>query len=208
MTKKFQTPQEEFWAGDFGNEYSRRNTDERWVASNTVLFSRILAKCHAVGSMIEFGSNIGLNLKAVRTLLPQVRLTAIEINASAVEQLRSWGGANEIHHGSIFDFKSDATWDLALIKGVLVHVNPDFLPRVYESLYRASGRYIAIAEYYNPTPVEVVYRGHSGRLFKRDFAGEMLDAYPKLRLVDYGFSWHRDPLFPQDDCNWFLLEKA
>jgi spore coat polysaccharide biosynthesis protein SpsF len=26
-------------------------------------------------------------------------------------------------------------------------------------------------------------------------------------LVDYGFAYHRDPNFPQDDITWFLLEK-
>ena len=45
------------------------------------------------------------------------------------------------------------------------------------------------------------------KLFKRDFAGELLDAFPSLDLVDYGFVYHRDPNFPQDDMNWFLLEK-
>ena len=64
-----------------------------------------------------------------------------------------------------------------------------------------------IAEYYNPTPVEVTYRGHSRRLFKRDFAGELLSAYDDLQLVDYGFSYHGDPVMPQDDITWFLLEK-
>jgi len=178
------------------------------VASNIALFSRLLAKCRKVDSVIEFGSNIGNNLKALRSLLPQAKLTALEINASAVEKLRAWGGAERIHHGSILEFEPQATWDLALIKGVLVHIQPEQLPRVYEALHRACGRYIAIVEYYNPTPVEIVYRGHAGRLFKRDFAGEMLDTYPDLRLVDYGFVWRRDPLFPQDDATWFVLEKA
>ena len=36
------------------------------------------------------------------------------------------------------------------------------------------------------------YRGHTARLFKRDFAGEMLDRFSDLRLVDYGFRYHRD----------------
>jgi pseudaminic acid biosynthesis-associated methylase len=207
MNKIFQTLQEEFWAGEFGDEYSSRNVGDLLIASNIALFSRILSRCQAVGSLIEFGANIGLNLKAIRGLLPKAELTALEINASAIEQLRVWGGAKEIHHASILDFSADRVWDIALIKGVLVHTNPDFLPRVYESLYRASGRYIVVVEYYNPTPVEVAYRGHAGKLFKRDFAGELLDAYPDLHVMDYGFVWHRDPAFPQGDCNWFLLEK-
>lgn len=208
MSKAYQTEQEDFWAGEFGDEYSKRNVGERLVASNTALFARMFSRCHGVRSLIEFGANIGLNLRAMRGLMPQLELSAIEINASAVEQLRAWGGAKAVHHASILDFRAEGIWDIALIKGVLIHINPEFLPRVYESLHQASGRYIAIVEYYNPTPVEVVYRGHSGRLFKRDFAGEMLDAYPGLRVVDYGFVWRRDPAFPQDDATWFLLEKA
>ncbi|HND74014.1 MAG TPA: hypothetical protein PKW10_06205, partial [Saprospiraceae bacterium] len=68
--------------------------------------------------------------------------------------------------------------------------------------------YILIAEYYNPSPVTLNYRGHSNRLFKRDFAGDMLDQYPDLRLIDYGFCYRRDNLFPQDDITWFMLEKS
>jgi len=57
------------------------------------------------------------------------------------------------------------------------------------------------------TSSDIPYRGHSDRLFKRDFAGEMLEAYPGLALVDYGFAYRRDPVFPQDDISWFLLRK-
>ena len=74
-------------------------------------------------------------------------------------------------------------------------------------MFQSSHRYICIAEYYNPTPVEVPYRGHQNKMFKRDFAGEMLDKFQDLRLLDYGFVYHRDTQFPQDDVNWFLLEK-
>jgi hypothetical protein len=28
-----------------------------------------------------------------------------------------------------------------------------------------------------------------------------------MHLCDYGFVYHRDPLFPQDDITWFLMEK-
>jgi len=37
-------------------------------------------------------------------------------------------------------------------------------------------KYVLINEYFNPTPTEIVYRGHSAKLFKRDFAGEFLDS--------------------------------
>jgi spore coat polysaccharide biosynthesis protein SpsF len=90
---------------------------------------------------------------------------------------------------------------------VLIHINPDRLQDVYDLLYKTSRRYICLAEYYNPTPVKVDYRGHKNKLFKRDFAGEMLDRFKDLELLDYGFVYHRDNNFPQDDLNWFLLRK-
>ena len=90
---------------------------------------------------------------------------------------------------------------------MLIYINPDLLPTVYDLLYQTSSRYIFISEYYNPTPVSVPYRGHVEVMLKRDFAGEMLDRFEDLRLVSYGFSYHRDNNFPQGDGNWFLLEK-
>lgn len=203
----YKTEQEHFWAGEFGNDYLVRNRGNTLVGGNLRLFSTILAACGPVASVIEFGANIGLNLIALKQLLPAADLSAIEINDTAAAALRELGGV-KVYHQSILDFAPDAPRELAFTKGVLIHINPDMLPEVYQRLYHSSSRYICVAEYYNPSPVEVNYRGHEARLFKRDFAGELLDAYPDLRLVDYGFSYHRDNNFPQDDINWFLLEKV
>ncbi len=202
----FSTPQEQFWAGQFGDDYTDRNTGARWVASNLALFSRILAATVGVRSVIEFGANRGLNLLALRQLLPDARLSAVEINAKAVEALRQFSWL-DVTHASLLDFKPAAQSDLVLVKGVLIHLNPEVLASVYELLRAASSRYICIVEYYNPSPVTIPYRGHTDRLFKRDFAGEVLARYPDLRLLDYGFVYHGDPNFPQDDLTWFLLEK-
>ena len=203
----FKTEQESFWAGAFGDEYATRTSGDQWVANNTALFSRILARTGSIASVIEFGANIGLNLKAIHHLLPSAELAAIEINQSAADQLEEWGGATRIYRQSVLDFKATQKWDLVLIKGVLIHINPDELNTVYDVLHKSSRRYICVAEYYNPSPVEVTYRGHAEKLFKRDFAGELLNRFPDLQLVDYGFVYRRDPNFPQDDCTWFLLKK-
>lgn len=203
----FKTEQEEFWAGNFGDDYSRRNTDENWAASNLSLFSAILHRTEKISSLIEFGANIGLNLKAIQKLLPNAKLDAIEINKLAASELKHWGGVSKIYQQSILDFKPVKKWDFVLIKGVLIHINPAELNSIYQVLVNSSRQYICIVEYYNPVPVEVPYRGHAGKLFKRDFAGEILDQNPNLRLVDYGFVYRRDSNFPQDDCTWFLLEK-
>ncbi len=202
----FSTPQEHFWAGQFGDDYTDRNTGARAVASNLALFSRILAATEGVRSAIEFGANRGLNLMALRQLLPDARLAAVEINAKAVEALQQFSWL-EVTHASLLDFKPAAQSDPVLVKGVLIHLNPDVLANVYELLHAASARYICIVEYYNPSPITIQYRGHPDRLFKRDFAGEVLARYEDLRLLDYGFVYHGDPNFSQDDLTWFLLEK-
>jgi len=206
MQFEFKTDQEKFWAGQFGDEYIKRNTGARALADTVALFSRILSRCPGSESLIEFGANTGINLRAIRSLRPTMSLDAVEINENAVSELTRWGGARRVYHRSILDFEAEKTYDVALIKGVLIHVNPEYLARVYDSLHRASRRYIVVAEYFNPTPVEVEYRGHTARLFKRDFAGEMLDRFQNLRVVDYGFVWSRDPVFTQDDLTWFVLE--
>lgn len=205
MNRK-KTEQESFWAGEFGNAYVERNQGEKLIAANIRLFANILSRTRQINSVIEFGANIGLNLRAIRSLLPYSKTSAIEINDKAVSLLRNLP-ETEIFHQSILDFESERQWDMTLIKGVLIHIAPDSLPNVYDRLYNASSRYICIVEYYNPTPVEVNYRGHANRLFKRDFAGEMLDRFADLTIVDYGFVWHRDPAFPRDDVTWFLLER-
>lgn len=203
----FQTPQEEFWAGKFGDEYIERNVSAAYLASNLNFFAKTLQHAGKPTSLIEFGANVGMNLKAIQLLYPDVKLHGIEINPKAANSLGQQIGKANVYQGSIFDFEPTQQFDVSLIKGVLIHIQPDMLPAVYEKLYVASNRFILICEYYNPSPVAIPYRGHNDRLFKRDFAGEMLDHYDDLRLADYGFCYKRDPAFPQDDITWFLLEK-
>ena len=205
--KKYETLQEEFWAGDFGEDYIGRNESEQLLASNLSMFSAALRQAGNITSCLEMGANIGNNLRALKLLYPKIALTAVEINPSAANRLRELIGAENVFEGSVFEYPVADKVNLLLIKTVLIHINPEKLSALYEKMYRTSSRYILICEYYNPIPVSISYRGHEDRLFKRDFAGDMLDAYPDLRLLDYGFTYHRDPVFPQDDITWFLMEK-
>ncbi len=202
-----QTEQEKFWQGEFGNEYIDRNQSNILLASNISFFSKIFDRTGKVNSILEFGCNVGMNLKAIKALLPESNLSGIEINKRAVENLKKWKGEAKVIHGSILEVELDNVFDLTLIKGVLIHINPERLDDVYTRLYNFSEKYICIAEYYNPTPITISYRGHENRLFKRDFAGELMSKYPDLELVDYGFLYRNDPMFPQDDITWFLMKK-
>jgi pseudaminic acid biosynthesis-associated methylase len=170
----YKTEQEEFWAGKFGDDYTERNQGSQLIASNTALFASIIARTQQVSSILEFGANRGLNLLALRNLLPVAELSAVEINPKAVKDLEAIKDL-KIYQQSILDFSIDYQRELVLSKELLIHIAPEMLPQAYKVLYESSSRYICLAEYYNPTPVKVEYRGNKSKLFKRDFAGEMMD---------------------------------
>lgn len=206
-TKQYKTDQEEFWAGSFGKDYIERNQGADLLAANLNFFAKALLRAGPIASVTEFGANIGMNLKALKLLYPRIRAKAIEINPEAAEHLKTVIGNENTYCGSMLDYDPSETTELALIKGVLIHTNPDHLNRVYDLLYKVSTKYVLVCEYYNPSPVAIPYRGHNDRLFKRDFAGEMLEKFKSLKLIDYGFAYRRDPAFPQDDITWFLMQK-
>lgn len=203
----YATEQEKFWAGDFGTNYIKRNIGAEPLAANLALFAEILKPLPAIGSILEAGANAGMNLRALSLLLPRARLSAVEINDTAVAALREWGALEAIYHQSLLDFVPGRQWDFVFAKTVLIHLSPEHLATVYDKLHASSSRYICVAEYFSRTPAEIEYRGHQSKLFKRDFAGELLDRHPDLTLHSCGFASIRNANFPQDDLTWHLLEK-
>jgi spore coat polysaccharide biosynthesis protein SpsF len=206
MNKSYKTNQEEFWSGEFGDAYIDRNKSDQLLASNIHFFSEILKGAGSIKTVLELGANVGMNIKALKHLLPHASFAGVEINKAAYESLISINGVQG-YHQSVFDFEPEQSYDFVFIKGVLIHINPEMLPLAYEKLYVSSSKYICIGEYYNPSPVALSYRGHNDKLFKRDFAGEFMKQFPQVELIKYGFSYHGDPNFPQDDINWFLLKR-
>jgi pseudaminic acid biosynthesis-associated methylase len=201
----FKTEQEKFWAGDFGLNYIDRNNSEPLLYSKVAMWARMLQAANNVHSIRELGCNIGLNLVALKRLQPSLKLSGYEINEEAARQAAEFNVA-KIKCGSILEEINDPKVDLTFTAGVLIHINPDHLDNVYSNLVNGSNKYVLVAEYYNSTPTKINYRGHEDRLFKRDFAGDLIDNYG-LKLVDYGFVYKRDNWAPQDDITWFLLEK-
>lgn len=57
------------------------------IASNIALFSKILRLTKSISTVIEFGANIGLNLRALEQLLPKGKFSAIESNDKAIIEL-------------------------------------------------------------------------------------------------------------------------
>jgi pseudaminic acid biosynthesis-associated methylase len=195
-----------FWSGKFGDEYTQRNAGPE--AEATAIRHACLSTKNLIdvpSSILEFGANRGLNIKALRLLYPDAEICALEINPAACRELRTLG--IEVFEMPISEFRATRQWDLVLVAGVLIHIPPQHLPETYDVLAAASRRWVLIREYHSPYPVEVEYRGHSERLWKRDFAGDFLSRHPSFKLVDYGFIYQGDSNHGQQDWNYFLLER-
>lgn len=205
--------QEKHWSGPGGDAYQARNAASKVgsILSNIELFSRALVQTYTrygsrsdIDSIIEFGAGVGNNVAALNSLLPDAAICSVEINPEAAAQIPY--GASLVC--SILDYPLDRQpYDLVLTKGLLIHIAPTDLPSAYARIHAASRKYVLLCEYYSPKPRMIPYHGQDDRLWARDFAGELLDAYPDMHLVDYGFVYHRDP-HPQDDLTWMLMEKS
>jgi pseudaminic acid biosynthesis-associated methylase len=198
------------WRGDFGDAYLGRNeAAESMVAARTVMWTRILQPLanDSPRSILEVGANIGLNLRALKTLT-SARLIALEPNARARRRLIDDGvvSPDDALDGAANRIPlDDGAVDMAFTSGVLIHIAPDDLGVSCDEIHRVSGRYIACAEYFADTPQEVRYRGHDALLFKRDFGEFWMDRFPGLRLVDNGFFWRRSTGL--DNLTWWLFCK-
>lgn len=198
------------WGSQFGNDYVERNDFAEWkIAPGVEAFRRMIGG-RELDSILEVGSNIGLNLVFINTLFNgQVKLHAVEPNKKAYTQLV----ANKINLAQAWNSDgfhlplADGSVDLVFTNGVLIHIAPDDLGRITDEIVRVSKRYVLCSEYFSHAPEERPYHGQDGLLFKRDFGSFYLDRHPTLKTVDYGFLWQREfKIF--DNLNWWLFEKG
>lgn len=201
----------EKWSGDFGNNYVERNMFEEWkLEPGRKAFEKMIG-CLNVKSILEVGSNIGLNLIYINALMKgTVDLYAVEPNTKAFEQMTSNTDLLELKKAwncNAFQIPAgDSSIDLVFTAGVLIHVSPENLACAMAEIVRVARKYVLCIEYFSHKPEEVPYHGQKGLLFKRDFGAFYLDRFPKLKCLDYGFLWQRElPIF--DNLHWWLFEK-
>ena len=198
---------EEFWRGEFGNSYTERNVGR--VGINKDFFEMALNEAGDFESLIEFGAGSGENLQALHEMAPSMELVGVEINGTAFDKLSArmgaWKSKRSAIFGSFLHLAPSSKYDTSMAKGILIHIAPENLPTAYDRLYEASSKYILIAEYFSAQPREIEYRGHAGKLWTRDFGGEMMDRHPDLKLVDVGFHYNRTT--GQDNLTHWLFQK-
>lgn len=152
-------------------------------------------------SVLEVGCNAGWNLRALRENSPGVTLCGIDINYSAIREARHEGftaweqGASEPIGRRNFD--------LVFTAGVLIHVHPYALKEIMRNIVEASRRYVLAVEYGDEKEVEVEYRGHAGKLWRRPF-GKLYEDMD-LKMVETGFLTKEEGF---DNTTYWLLERS
>lgn len=187
------TKQMEKWAGQFGKEYTDRNTlsleemdalyERNYGVTRTELNERFLKGIDRSIRMLEVGSNIGNQLLCLQRM-GFSNLYGIELQSYAVELSKSRTRRINIIEGSAFDIPyRDGYFDLVFTSGVLIHINPSDIALAMREIHRCTREYICGFEYYADKYTEIPYRGHRDLLWKADFARLYLDQFGDLELV-------------------------
>jgi pseudaminic acid biosynthesis-associated methylase len=184
--------QEQFWAGEFGNEYTNRNRVD-W--RQRIPFWKTMIDETGARSVYEFGCNAGWNLSAIRRAYPDVALYGQDINEKALAQ----ADAAHIMTGHYSDYGQKVA-ELAFTAGVLIHIAPENLQKVMQGLVAASYDYVLAVEYSSAQEEEVNYRGHAQRLWRRPYGKLYQDM--GLEMVRHGPAGKGF-----DNCTYWLLRK-
>ncbi len=194
-------PQLDLWRSEFGRDYTDRNDQPK--PERISAWRRLLADSQP-RRVLEVGCNVGWNLEYLRRLGIE-ELYGVEPQAYAVSRARARNPQFAVLQGTAASLPfRDAYFDLAFTSGVLIHIAPDAIATALDEIYRVSRRWIVAIEYDAAVEQEVLYRGRSSALWKRDHGGLWQRRYPQLRAVRTLQLAEADGY---DDCTAHLFEK-
>ena len=122
------------------------------------IYSKCSKKIGKINNVFEFGTNVGNNLDIIKRFNKKIETNGIEINEFASKIAESKG--HYIINGSVKKKdKNQEKFDLVFTSGLLIHINPKDLNKVYKNIFSLTKKYILIAEYFSQDPVVINYRG-------------------------------------------------
>ena len=188
-----ETPQKKSWAGDFGREYTDRNTlsgaqldslyRTNYGITRRQLNEDFLNDIPRDARILEVGCNSGNQLLLLREV-GFTNLWGAEVQSYALELAKARVPDAQLSQASALDLLyEDADFDLVFTSGVLIHISPADLERALDEIHRCAKTWIWGMEYYAPEVTQVNYRGHDGLLWKMDYVKRYLDRFDDLELV-------------------------
>jgi pseudaminic acid biosynthesis-associated methylase len=187
------TEQARTWNSDFGREYTDRNPvgleqlddlyRRNYGVTRTEVNRRFLSEIPKGARILEVGCNIGNQLLSLKQM-GFSNLYGIDVQQYALEKARRQISDATLTEASALAIPyPDRYFDLVFTSGVLIHIAPDDLPRALAEIHRCARQWIWGVEYFSPQTTEVQYRGHSGLLWKTDYAARYRKLFPALELV-------------------------
>ena len=193
---------EQLWGGEFGDSYTDRN--EAAGSQRSSFWWRVLEELRPQ-EVLEVGCNVGANLQWIAASALPHKAYGVDINLKALSLLRQRvPKVNAVRcRARDLPFR-DSQFDLVFSTGVLIHQSESVLPLVMAEIVRVARRHILCGEYYAERATEVMYRGQSGALFKRDYGGLYQELFPDLVLLR---KWMLGRNEGWDDVTFWVLEK-
>ncbi|MCW3077114.1 MAG: hypothetical protein JWO32_1723 [Bacteroidetes bacterium] len=187
------TEQTNFWEGEFGKEYTDRNSFTKEGLNNYYLTNygiskdklneEFLGELKRDIKILEVGCNIGIQLASLQNM-GFTNLTGIELQDYAVQKSKTLTSGIKIQQGSGFDIPfKDNSFDLVYTHGVLIHINPNDLSKIMGEMIRVSSKFIWGFEYYNEETQQIKYRGHDGFMWKADYSSLFQKLDPSLKVI-------------------------
>lgn len=188
----------EFWEGDFGSDYLKRNQVD-W-RERIPLLTHILEQTEA-STFLDVGCNAGWNMEALRHISPDFQMSGVDVNREALERAQISGfDVHQMPAHEILDFFGEQAAEMVITSGVLIHIAPEDLKSTMRAIVETSSRYVLCIEYAADEEQEVEYRGNKGKLWRRPF-GKLYEELG-LSLIETGSATG------YRECNYWLLEKT
>jgi pseudaminic acid biosynthesis-associated methylase len=192
--------QEEFWQGSFGDSYTDRNQVEVDVR---LPFWRATISAVRPRTVLEVGCNRGHNLLAIKEVDPSIEVTGTDINHGALSEAFGSGRINNtvvVPARELLEVFDGGAFDLVFTSGVLIHIPPADLLTVMNNITVLANKHVLAIEYADKDEVEVEYRGHANKLWRRPY-GQFYEQIG-MKIVDQG------PAAGWDQCTYWLMEHA
>ena len=184
--------QQDFWEGDFGDSYIKRNSSLDQVneiykkqtgITQEEIFKEFFEPFKRDISIIELGCNIGLKLSILKKM-GFVNLTGVEINKNALKEAQQNNPEINFIQSSIEEFNpNQEKFDLVFTSGVLIHISPLSINQIIKKIINLSRNHIFGFEYFSENLVEINYRENQESLWKQNFPALFQKQSPDLQLI-------------------------